>query len=535
MGEVPQRRGCRAGDAHPRPSMPAQPARGRAIIAAAHTVCPVPTHLPGSRAGRRSDVDMDVAQTTSFGELLRTLRLEAGLTQEALAEQAAMSARSIQALERGESKPHRDTARRLVAALGLGGEVQARFELAAAPAPRRRLAPMATPTTTSDAAAGTNASAPESVLNLALSSFVGREKEQARVVALLEGARLVTLTGAGGVGKTRLALAVAAGAARTSYPDGVWLVELAALAEPRSGARRGGAGLGVREEAGRPLARHPGRLPAGEARCCWCWTTASTCSRPARRWPTRCCGPARRLRILATSREPLGVRGRAALARALARRRRTRATCRRSSDWRATRRCGCSWPARRSGAPDFALTRANARAVAEVCARLDGIPLAIELAAARVASLAVEGIAARLDDRFRLLTGGPRDALPRQRTLRATLDWSYDLLSARGAGCCWPGSPCSPAAGRWRRRRRSARARGHRGLGGARPAGAAGRQVAGAGGGARAGRCAIGCWRRCASMRRERLAARQAGRRARRRRSATWPGAWRWPSAPSPR
>jgi predicted ATPase len=78
---------------------------------------------------------------------------------------------------------------------------------------------------------------------------------------------------------------------------------------------------------------------------------------------------------------------------------------------------------------DFALTAQNARAVASICARLDGIPLAIELAAARVGSLAVEGIAARLDDRFRLLTGGARDALPRQRTLRAALDWSYDLLS----------------------------------------------------------------------------------------------------------
>ncbi len=109
--------------------------------------------------------------------------------------------------------------------------------------------------------------------------------------------------------------------------------------------------------------------------------------------------------------------------------------------------------------PDFVVTEANAPAVAQICFHLDGIPLAIELAAARVRSLSVEEINARLDNRFRLLTGGPRNTLPRQQTLRALIDWCYDLLTEQEQALLRAGCPCSQAGGRSRRRKRWARAR----------------------------------------------------------------------------
>ncbi len=365
---------------------------------------------------------MDKEQTTPFKQILRQHRLAARLTQEALAERAGLGVRSIQALERGESLPHRDTARAL-AASGLDQQARAVFLAAATPAPRHR-----TPRGPTGERPPRMRAAARSRHNLpaALSSLVGRETERDAVMALLGTGRLLTLTGSGGVGKTRLALAVA-GEAVDQYPDGVWLVELAALAEPGLVPGAVAQVLGVREEAGRPLTttltdhlnqKHLLLVLDN------CEHLVAACAALAGALLRAC----PRLHILATSREGLEVAGEqryrvpslpvpdlahlppperlaesAAVALFLARAQERR--------------------------PDFVLTAQNARAVAQVCARLDGIPLAIELAAARVGSLSVEGIAARLDDRFRLLAGGARDVLPRQRTLRAALDWSYDLLS----------------------------------------------------------------------------------------------------------
>jgi non-specific serine/threonine protein kinase len=260
-----------------------------------------------------------------------------------------------------------------------------------------------------------------------LTSLVGRVREVADVQTLLEGARLVTLTGAGGVGKTRLALAVAAELV-VQYADGVWLAELAALADPALVSQAVAGVLGLREEPNHPiLATLIDHLKGKHLLLVLdnCEHLVGACADLASALLRACPG----LRILATSREGLGVTGE----------QQYRVPSLSVPDlkhvpppqlvggYEAVRLFVARAQARRC---DFVLAEANAQVVAAICARLDGIPLAIELAAVRVSSLPVEAIAERLDQRFRLLTGGPRDALPRQQTLRAALDWSHDLLTA---------------------------------------------------------------------------------------------------------
>jgi non-specific serine/threonine protein kinase len=354
----------------------------------------------------------------AFGALLRGYRRAAGLTHEALAERAGLSARAISDLERGVARAPRPASLRLLAeALGL------------APEARAALAAAARPATWAGAPAGPgrrhNLPAP-------LSSFVGREGDVAAVREALAGARLLTLTGPGGIGKTRLAIEAVAGLG--GYPDGVWLVELAALADPALVPRTVAAVLGLLEDSDHA----PLEVLAGFLRprtlllvldncehlldACAGLTTALLRGSPG-------------LTVLATSREPLRVDG--------------------ETTWRVpplpapdppdpsrapedadvlvarVTRYGAVrlFVARaRAARPGFAVTPRNAPAVAELCRRLDGLPLALELAAARVPALSVEQIAARLGERFALLVGGVRTAPPRHQTLRAAMAWSHDLL-----------------------------------------------------------------------------------------------------------
>jgi predicted ATPase/class 3 adenylate cyclase len=268
--------------------------------------------------------------------------------------------------------------------------------------------------------------APATNLPVQPTSFIGRAREQAEVRLLLGAAPLVTLTGTGGAGKTRLALEVAAGLV-AAHADGVWLVEFAALADPALVPQAVAQALGLREEPGRPLlATLTAHLQPKALLLVLdnCEHLIGACAELATALLRAC----PQLRLLATSRAALEVPGETLY--------RVPSLAAPDPDqlpppeqlpaYEAVQLFVARARARRS---DFALTARNAPAVAAVCARLDGMPLALELAAARVSVLPVEGIAARLDDRFRLLTGGPRTALPRQQTLRATLDWSYDLLS----------------------------------------------------------------------------------------------------------
>lgn len=257
-------------------------------------------------------------------------------------------------------------------------------------------------------------------------SFVGREKEIAEVEGLLAKSRLLTLTGSGGTGKTRLSLQVAADVL-DGYPDGVWFVELAPLIDPGLVPQALAQVLGVKEETNRSLTQSlcdflkAKRLLIVLDNCEHLITAAAQLvDNILRACPN--------VAVLASSREALGVVGEqtyhvSSLSLPDPKRRETVAGL---TQYEAVR---LFIERARLARPDFAVDNENAPAVAQICYRLDGIPLALELAAARVRSLSVDEISVRLDNRFRLLTVGSRTALPRQQTLRALIDWSYDLLN----------------------------------------------------------------------------------------------------------
>ncbi|HEY3062718.1 MAG TPA: LuxR C-terminal-related transcriptional regulator [Chloroflexota bacterium] len=262
-----------------------------------------------------------------------------------------------------------------------------------------------------------------------LPRLIGREQElEAICRALLAADRgLLTTTGTGGSGKTRLALEVAA-TLRKQFADGVWYVELASIVDPALVPMAVATALGLREAPGRPVIETVRRSLRERSLLLVldnCEHLIDACARLVDDLLSGCPG----LRVLATSREPLRMAGELV--------------------WRLA---GLAAPdldspptdpadlgrfaavrlfaeRARAAQPDFALGPRNARAVGEICTRLGGLPLALELAAARVRVLAPEEIATNLEDSFRLLTGGNRTAPARQQTLRAALDWSYDLLS----------------------------------------------------------------------------------------------------------
>ena len=263
-----------------------------------------------------------------------------------------------------------------------------------------------------------------------LSSFVGREREIGEVKQLLPATRLLTLTGAGGCGKSRLSIQVG-GQAMEEFPDGVWLVELVSLADAVLVPQAVASALNLREQPGRPLTATISEYLEPRTVLLLldnCEHLLSGCAQLAGKLLRECAG----LRILATSREPLGVTGEMVhqipglkfpdFQQSL--------SPEQLASYEAIQLFVARAGLRSSG---FAITPENAAAVAKLCDRLDGIPLAIELAAARVNILTAEQIADRLDDRFRLLTDGSRTGLHHHQTLRMTMDWSYGLLSEEEA------------------------------------------------------------------------------------------------------
>ena len=254
-----------------------------------------------------------------------------------------------------------------------------------------------------------------------LTSFIGREKEIAELERELKNNRLITLTGSGGTGKTRLSLQVAHQIMR-SFSDGVWFIELAPISNPLLVPNTVANVLHVMEEAGRPLT---------ESLTDWlkdketllildnCEHLIDACAQFADLVLHAC----PKASLLATSRESLGIAGESSY----------RVPSLPLPDVHEEIEENASVKLfierARQAKADFKITRADKVIIEQICQRLDGIPLAIELAAARVKVLSVQQIDDRLFDRFRLLTGGSRTALPRQQTLRALIDWSYNLLS----------------------------------------------------------------------------------------------------------
>ena len=259
-----------------------------------------------------------------------------------------------------------------------------------------------------------------------LTSFVGRKRQLEEVQALLTNTRLLTLVGMGGIGKTRFSLQLS-GSVLDRFPDGIWLVELAALTDPRDVPLAVATVLRVTEEAGRPVGEALQRF----ARDRKLLLILDNCEHLLQ----ACAGLAMHLlqagpdiRILASSREPLHIAGEKIYplpALELP----TSGTTAEPEDLERFESASLFIERANSARPGIEWTPQNLLAVADICRRLDGIPLALELAAARVRAMSVAQISARLHDRFRLLTRGDTTALPRQQTLRALIDWSFGLLT----------------------------------------------------------------------------------------------------------
>ncbi|MBV8345601.1 MAG: helix-turn-helix domain-containing protein [Candidatus Eremiobacteraeota bacterium] len=357
---------------------------------------------------------MVAATGADLASLLRRFRTQAGISQQVLADRALISAQAVSALERGSRKvPYRYTLERIADALELDEEARAELELSAKRARGLRLEE--------------TAAAPAHNLPRQLTSFFGRTEAVKEVVELLAETPLVTIVGTGGAGKTRLAIAVGFELLK-SFADGVWFVELAPLTDPALVPQALAAALRVQESPNRPLLE---TLVAYLARkralivfdnCEHVISLVrSTVGSLLHKCPS--------LALLATSREPLGGPGE-----------------------RAYRIPPLAVPSREVASPEEAagygavelfvdrmravyaqagITSENVAPIVEICRRLEGLPLALELAAARTAVLSPRDVCERLDRALDVLNRRDPTAIPRHETMRAVIDWSYGLLSSQ--------------------------------------------------------------------------------------------------------
>ncbi len=366
----------------------------------------------GALFKRRVGLSMSPEQEPSFGVRLRQLREAAGLTQEELAGRASLTPHAVSDLERGKRRhPYPHTVRSLAEALELPEDERASLF---ASVPRRGAATPAAPT-----------GAPVPAPPIPPTLLVGRERDVAAVRSLLESgdARLVTLTGPGGVGKTRLALEVIRDAADL-YPDGVVFVELAPLGDAMLVLSAVSQVLGVRTTSDRPLLESL-QIQLHEKRFLLVLDNFEHLLEAAPEVASLV-SSCPKLTVLTTSRAPLRVRGESQYSVPPL----ELPDPARTPDVEEVAEAPAAHlfvERAREASASFELTRANAATVATICRRLEGLPLALELAAAKVSLLGPAALLQRLDQA--LETGGTRDLPERQQTMRATLQWSHDLLS----------------------------------------------------------------------------------------------------------
>ncbi|MFN8499026.1 MAG: AAA family ATPase [Anaerolineae bacterium] len=371
-----------------------------------------------------------------FGDWLKRRRRWLGLTQAELGRRIGYAGVTIRKVEANESRPSVQMAEKLAEAFSIPTEERRRFiAFARGEGAEDTLRFPAQATRVPQGAAG-----PRQTLPTPLTSFIGRDRELAEVKRLLSAARLVTLTGPGGSGKTRLALQVAADL-HDQFGDGVFFVDLAPLTDPALILSRVAQMLDVREQPGQPLLDTL-QDALREKQTLLLLDNLEQVVEGGPLVADLLAGAAK-VRALATSREALRVRGEheypvmpLPAPEPAARRPTDGPGGYGPSGFMITPASLWQYPAAalfieraRAITPDFQLTDANAPAIAEICRRLDGLPLAIELAAARIRVLPPEAMLARLDQRMRFLAGGFRDLQARQQTLQNTLAWSYDLLS----------------------------------------------------------------------------------------------------------
>lgn len=358
----------------------------------------------------------------TFGKWLKHQRSGRGLTQAQLAQKLGCATITLRKIESEERRPSRQIVERLSEFFNISPTEQADFLKFARGDWTKAPSPGVIDTPWSISAFS---SKPANNIPLQLTTFIGREKEIAEIKETINRHRLVTLIGSGGTGKTRLSLKVAEGM-REQFPY-MWFVELAPITDQANIAPAVLSVMGLAEQPGSSIQEIIIRHIQGQDTLIILDNCEHLIEESAQ-ISYSLLNRAPRLRILASSREALGITGELA------------------------------WHVPSLSLPDidhlpevnellhyeaiqlfleraalatsnFALTKENASFIAKICSRLDGIPLAIELAASRTRTLSVQEIATRLDDRFQLLTGGSRTALPRQQTLRATIDWSYNLLT----------------------------------------------------------------------------------------------------------
>jgi predicted ATPase/DNA-binding XRE family transcriptional regulator len=376
--------------------------------------------MPGDDPSAAAERAAVPGRHAPFGAVLRQFRDAAALSQEELADRAGLSRRGISDLERGARRaPWPETVRMLADALALDESDRATLLAAARP-----VAPKGGPSAPASPTMGS--------LPTPLTQLIGREIDVAAVRAELrhEDARLVTIVGPGGVGKTRLAIAVADGL-RDAFLDGIAFADLSALTEPRLVVPTIAIALGVRNVAHQPLRE----TVAGFLSTKQLLLVLDNCERvlAAGRDVTSLLAASPGLTVLATSREPFHIQGERQFALPPLQ---LPDPDRQSAVDEVGRLPAVRLFVERAQAvqPDFALTTGNAAAVAAICRRLDGLPLAIELAAARTKVLPTAALLARLEPRLPLLIGGGHDLPARQRTMRDTIAWSYDLLAPEERG-----------------------------------------------------------------------------------------------------